>query len=71
VRVIDGLMTAFSCINSAKLIHQHRDAFSFAGKIMRRKIRLLVDRAFIVFGLFIMCLVVKAGMFGVALLTWG
>ena len=38
---------------------------------MRRKIRLLVDRAFIVFGLFIMCLVVKAGMFGVALLPWG
>ncbi|MBB6114553.1 hypothetical protein F4826_001431 [Rahnella inusitata] len=38
---------------------------------MRRKIRFLLDRAFIVFGLFIMCLVVKAGMFGVALLTWG
>lgn len=42
-----------------------------AENVMRRKIRFLLDRAFIVFGLFIMCLVVKAGMFGVALLTWG
>lgn len=38
---------------------------------MRRRIRLLMDRAVIVLGLFVMCLVVKAGMFGVALLTWG
>ena len=38
---------------------------------MRRRIRFLMDRAVIVLGLFVMCLVVKAGMFGVALLTWG
>jgi len=48
-----------------------RDAPRLAENVMRRKIRFLLDRAFIVFGLFIMCLVVKAGMFGVALLTWG
>ncbi|MCS3421684.1 hypothetical protein M2403_000264 [Rahnella sp. BIGb0603] len=38
---------------------------------MRRRIRFLFDRAVIVLGLFVMCLVVKAGMFGVAYLTWG
>jgi hypothetical protein len=38
---------------------------------MRRRIRFLMDRAVIVLGLFVMCLVVKAGMLGVALLTWG
>jgi len=43
----------------------------FVGKPMRRRIRFLFDRAVIVLGLFVMCLVVKAGMFGVALLTWG
>jgi len=42
-----------------------------AEKSMRRRIRFLFDRAVIVLGLFVMCLVVKAGMFGVALLTWG
>lgn len=49
----------------------HRDSLMFAEKIMRRRIRFLFDRAVIVLGLFVMCLVVKAGMFGVALLTWG
>lgn len=64
-------MDAVSCIKSSKLLHLIAMPPRLAENVMRRKIRFLLDRAFIVFGLFIMCLVVKAGMFGVALLTWG